>query len=130
MADLSNLIRKATTAKTQPNKFEGLEIGGVDLDGPIKPRQEPAQARERVPATPQPKPAEAATRGPKRDLRRLNTTGRVVQFGTRIDAETDYRIREYCARQKDRRRSRDTYGACHFIEDAIDALEKLEQQDG
>ena len=99
------------------------------------PLHEPAQAREAVSASTPAKMPEAASgqrKGSayKRDLRSLNATGRLIQFSTRIDMETNDRIRDYCERQKARRRQRDPFGACHFLEAAIDALESLEKQDG
>lgn len=57
------------------------------------------------------------------DVRSFNTTGRIHQFASRIDDETDRRIRRFCASQKQKRGMRDKYQYCHFLEEAIVLME-------
>lgn len=133
MADLRNLISQATATK-QPLKagFEGLNIGSVDLDGPkqaAKSPTKPVQADQTKEATQDRRSTTGTQRGPKLDLRKVNTTGRLVQMGTRVHADTDERVRQYCARRKLRLKMMEPFGLCHFIELAIDVLERHEEDE-
>lgn len=132
MADLRSLINQATAKQPLKAGFDGLSIGSVDLDGPkqaTKPPTKPVQADQAKEATPDRRVATGTQRGPKLDLRKVNTTGRLVQIGTRVHADTDERVRQFCARRKLRLKMVEAFGVCHFIELAIDVLEDLERKE-
>lgn len=70
-------------------------------------------------------------RRPRKDIRSISATGRLVQFSSRITMELDERIREIIERRQEeinaaRRGPKYKYGICNFLEEAAHLFEHIQ----